>query len=122
MTDILTLEVGNLVAQVHTGIYSEETGRPQPLRISVRATMTPLKHHTPDSSLGASFDYMHIKQAATTEIETAGHFQLIEAVADHICASLFKREPCLQTITVTIVKTALSVHNEEIGITLKRRR
>ena len=35
MTDTLWLEVDGLIAQVLTGIYSEETHLPQPLRIGV---------------------------------------------------------------------------------------
>ena len=35
MRDTLTLEVNDLVVDVLTGIYSEETGKPQPLRISI---------------------------------------------------------------------------------------
>ena len=36
-SDSLTLEVNDLVVDVLTGIYSEETGKPQPLRISIAA-------------------------------------------------------------------------------------
>ncbi|MFN3799099.1 MAG: dihydroneopterin aldolase, partial [Sphingobium yanoikuyae] len=37
--DYLTLEVNNLHVDVLTGIYSEETHLPQPLRISIRAKL-----------------------------------------------------------------------------------
>ena len=37
--DYLVLEVDDLDVDVLTGIYSEETHLPQPLRISVRATL-----------------------------------------------------------------------------------
>ena len=39
MTDTLWLEVDGLTVDVLTGIYSEETHLPQPLRISVRAKL-----------------------------------------------------------------------------------
>lgn len=120
MKDWLTLEVEGLVAHVFTGIYSAETGRAQPLRISVRAALDPAPRFEPDTPLAASFDYMHIKRAATREIEEAGHFQLLEAVADHICNSLSARCDRLVSITVKIVKLAISEADEEIGITLGR--
>ena len=39
MTDTLWLEVDGLTVDMLTGIYSEETHLPQPLRISVRAKL-----------------------------------------------------------------------------------
>ena len=37
MKDTLTLRVADLETDVLTGIYSEETGKPQPLRITIEA-------------------------------------------------------------------------------------
>src|SRR3546814_16453320 len=37
MTDSLTLEVADLDVDVLTGIYSDETGKPQPFRLSITA-------------------------------------------------------------------------------------
>ena len=39
VNDSLILEVANIETDVLTGIYSEETGRPQPLRISITAAL-----------------------------------------------------------------------------------
>ena len=36
MADSLILELADFVHQVHTGIYSEETGQPQPLQFTVQ--------------------------------------------------------------------------------------
>jgi dihydroneopterin aldolase len=44
VTDTLWLEVAGLTTQVLTGIYSEETHLPQPLRISVRARLALADH------------------------------------------------------------------------------
>ncbi len=44
MTDTLWLEVDGLTVQVLTGIYSEETHLPQPLRISERAKLAIADH------------------------------------------------------------------------------
>ncbi len=52
MTDTLWLEVNGLTAQVLTGIYSEETHLPQPLRISVRAKLAMAGHYDPTTPLG----------------------------------------------------------------------
>ena len=43
--DYLTLEVNNLHVDVLTGIYSEETHLPQPLRISIRAKLRIADHY-----------------------------------------------------------------------------
>ena len=53
MADSLTLEVADLEVDVLTGIYSEETGKPQPLRISVSARLKPAHRYEPDTPLSA---------------------------------------------------------------------
>jgi dihydroneopterin aldolase len=50
------------------------------------------------------------------------HFKLIEAVADHICETLFLQDQRVEAVTVKIVKLALSEVDEKIGITLHRKR
>ena len=44
MNDSLILEVADFEHDVLTGIYSEETGRPQPLRFTIQVRMKPLRH------------------------------------------------------------------------------
>ena len=65
MNDSLILEVANIESDVLTGIYSEETGRPQPLRISITAALKPQDRYTPDCPLTASKNYMDLKHAAS---------------------------------------------------------
>lgn len=122
MKDQLTLEVADIVANVFTGIYSEETGQAQPLRISICASLDPQPFYTQETSLSDSFDYMRLKRAATLEIESAGHFQLIEAVADHICKSLFASSSRINSVNIKIVKLAISENGEEIGLNITRGR
>ena len=50
------------------------------------------------------------------------HFKLIEAVADHICETLFLQDDRIMWAEVKIVKLAISENGEEIGITLTRQR
>src|SRR3546814_8217997 len=78
--DFLTLEVNNLDVDVLTGIYSEETHLPQPLRISIRARLKVADHYDPDTPLSRSKNYMDLKHAATTALPEGQHFTLIEAV------------------------------------------
>ena len=47
---------------------------------------------------------------------------LIEAVADHICETLFVQDERVEAVTVKIVKLAISEAGERIGITLTRER
>lgn len=122
MVDSLFLEVANIETDVLTGIYSEETGRPQPLRISIRAQLKALDHYGPENHLSDSKNYMDIKWAATEGLPRGVHFKLIESVADHICDTLFAQDGRVLSVEVKIVKLAISERGEEIGITLTRER
>ena len=121
MNDSLILEVHDLVVNVLTGIYSQETHLPQPLRISISTTLDMVPHYTPDSPLSASKNYMTLKEAAT-KLPEGVHFTLIEAVADHIMDNLFADDPRISNIVVKIVKLAIAEDNEAIGITMSRGR
>ena len=121
MNDSLILEVHDLVVHVITGIYSQETHLPQPLRISISTTLDMAPHYVPDTPLSASKNYMTLKEAAT-KLPEGVHFTLIEAVADHIMDTLFADDPRISNIVVKIVKLAIAEDNEAIGITMSRGR
>ncbi len=121
-TDSLILEVTDLEVNVLTGIYSEETGKPQPLRITVQARYDIADRYDPDTPLDASKNYMDLKFAASEGLPKGVHFKLIEAVGDHICETLFVQDNRVQAVTVKIVKLAIAEANEKIGITLHRER
>ena len=121
MDDILTLEVHDLEVPVLTGIYSEETHLPQPLRISISVDLRCPPRFDPDTPLSGSKNYLDIKRAATRFPEGL-HFTLIEAVADHIAETLFLQDARVLRVTVTIVKLAIAEAGEAIGITLTRNR
>lgn len=122
MDDSLHLEVADFEHHVLTGIYSEETGQPQPLRFTIRARMKPLAHYAPDTTLDASKNYMDLKFAASEALPAGVHFKLIEAVADHVCETLFVQDRRVEAVTVRIVKLAIGEAGEQIGITLHRER
>jgi 7,8-dihydroneopterin aldolase/epimerase/oxygenase len=122
MQDRLTLEVHDLEVQVLTGIYSEETRLPQPLRISVSAELEVPDRFAPDTPLAASKNYLDLKHAATTALPQGVHFTLIEGVADHIAETLFLGDRRVRQVTVKIVKLAISEAGEAIGMTLVRHR
>ena len=122
MADSLYLELADFVHMVHTGIYSEETGRPQPLRFTVRAKLKAIPRYEPDTPLDASKNYMDLKFAASDAFPDGVHFKLIEAVAEHVCDTLFLQDERVEEVTVKIVKLALSEADEQIGITLTRER
>ena len=121
MADSLTLELADFEHLVHTGIFSEETGKPQPLRFSVAVKLKPAAHYDAETSLDASKNYMDLKFACSEALGDT-HFKLIEAVADHVCETLFLQDKRVEGVTVKIVKLALSVADEKIGITLHRDR
>jgi len=122
LADSLILEVADLEVDVLTGIYSEETGQPQPLRISIAARLRAADCYPPDTPLSASKNYMDLKFAATAALPPGVHFKLIEAVADHICETLFISDERVTSVTVKIVKLAISERGESIGMTLTRDR
>lgn len=121
MADSLHLELADYTHMVHTGIYSEETGQPQPLRFTVRVKLKAEPHYHADTPLDASKNYMDLKFACSDALGDR-HYKLIEAVADHICETLFLQDNRVEEISVKIVKLALSEADEEIGITLVRER
>ena len=122
MADSLILEVADFEHDVLTGIYSEETGRPQPLRFSITVQMKPAAHYAPDTPLDASKNYMDLKFAASQALPAGVHFKLIEAVADHVCETLFVQDSRVEAVKVKIVKLAISENGEQIGMTLSRER
>lgn len=122
MTDTLTLEVNDLEVDVLTGIYSEETHLPQPLRISIAADLKIQERYEAETPLESSKNYMDLKDAATTALPKGVHFKLIEAVADHIIETLFLQDKSIFRVTVKIVKLLISEKGEAIGITLSRAR
>ncbi len=122
MADSLILEVADFEVDVLTGIYSEETGKPQPLRITIQVRMKVADRYAPDTALSASKNYMDLKFAASEALPQGVHFKLIEAVADHICETLFLQDARVEAVTVKIIKLAISEAGEKIGITLTRER
>ena len=122
MRDLLQLQVHDLEVEVLTGIYSEETHLPQPLRISVTADIDIAVRFDPDTPLNASKSYIDLKHAATTALPKDVHFTLIEAVAEHVCDTLFVSDARVRRVEVRIVKLAIAEQGESIGITMVRHR
>ena len=120
--DTLTLQVEDFEVDVLTGIYSEETGKPQPLRFSICVRMQAAERYDPDTPLEASKNYMDLKAAASDALPQGLHFKLIEAVAEHICTTLFEQDGRIEACTVKIVKLAIAEAGEKIGMTLHRER
>ncbi len=122
MEDSLQLEVHDMEVPVLTGIYSEETHLPQPLRISITVDLRCPRRFDPDTPLSASKNYLDLKHAASTALPAGVHFTLIEGVADHICETLFLADARVLKVAVKIVKLAIAEAGESIGITLVRHR
>lgn len=122
MEDRLSLEVHDFEVPVLTGIYSEETHLPQPLRISMTVDLECPAHFAPDTPLAASKNYLDLKRAAKESLPPGVHFTLIEGVADHIAKSLIEQDQRVRRVTVKIVKLAIAEQDESIGITLVRNR
>lgn len=122
MDDLLQLEVADVEVQVLTGIYSEETHLPQPLRVSVTVDLVPPDRFEPSSPLSVSKNYLDLKRAITHALPADRHFTLIEAVADHVAETLFVQDARVRRVEVRIVKLAISLAGESIGIRMVRHR
>lgn len=121
--DILQLEVSGIEVDVLTGIYSEETHLPQPLRVSLVADLRlPAARYAPDTPLSHSKNYLDLKRAVTESLPEGLHFTLIEAVADHVCMTLFAQDERVLRVDIRIVKLAISQNGESIGIRMVRHR
>ena len=121
-SDRLTLHVRDLTVDVLTGIYSEETHLPQPLRISVTCQLDLPERFDPDTPLDASKNYLDLKHAATATLPPGRHFKLVEAVAEHIIETLMVGDRRVAWVEVAIDKLAIAEAGEAIGITLSRHR
>ena len=120
--DLLRLEVDDIAIDLLTGIYSEETHLPQPLRISIAVDLDPPGPFTPDTPLTASKNYLDLRDAVLKAIPRGRHFKLIEAIADHVSDTLFTGDPRVRRVLIKIVKLAISEDGEAIGMTLVRHR
>ena len=120
---LLQLEVSGIETMVLTGIYSEETHLPQPLRVAVTVDLALPDHRfAPDTPLSQSMNYMDIKAAVTDSLPEGLHFTLVEAVADHIAETLMLGDARVARVEVRIVKLAIAQAGESIGIRLVRHR
>ena len=122
MNDLLQLCVHDLEVPVLTGIFSEETHLPQPLRISITVDLDARERFDADTPLSESKNYMDLKHAATAALPPGIHFKLVEAVADHIAETLLFGDRRVARVEVAIVKLALSENGESIGIRRVRHR
>lgn len=123
MDDLLQLEVSGIEVPVLTGVYSEETHLPQPLRVSIVADLDlPAEPFAPETPLTASKNYLDLKRAVTEALPADRHFTLIEAVADHVAETLMVGDSRIARVEVRIVKLAISKGGEQIGIRMVRHR
>ena len=122
MRDSLTLQVHDFQVDVLTGVYSEETHLPQPLRISMDVELDMPERFAPETPLSASKSYLDLKHAASTALPPGVHFTLIEGVAEHIADTLFMQDRRVAKVTIKIVKLAIAEAGEAIGITMVRHR
>jgi dihydroneopterin aldolase len=119
---IVRLEVKDVRIDILTGIYSEETKLPQPISISVTADLPAPDRFEPDTPLSASKNYLDLRWAMDEAIPRNVHFTLIEAVAEHICDTLFVQDSRITRVEVSIIKLAICKNGESIGMTLVRNR
>ncbi|WP_164156131.1 dihydroneopterin aldolase [Sandarakinorhabdus rubra] len=122
MASELSLWVRDVEVPVLTGIYSEETGRPQPLRISIEAVLDAQAVYGPETPLSASHNYLDLKREIIAISTDGVHYKLVESVADTIIRRVLASDRRVSKVTVAVHKLAISEAGEAIGITLTRTR
>jgi 7,8-dihydroneopterin aldolase/epimerase/oxygenase len=121
-SDVVRLEVSDLVVDVLTGVHSEERHKAQPLKISVWADIAAPHRFAPDSPLSQSKNYLDVRRAVEEGLPGDLHFNLVESVAEHVIDTIMAQDARVMRVEVRIVKLALSQNGESIGMTLARER
>lgn len=112
-----TVFIKNWVLQAPVGLYEQEKGVTQRLRVSIAIVEA---DRGPASRLEDVIDYGALKARAGSII-TAQHHEFLETLADKI-AHLCLREPHAESVSVTLEKLDIFADCESCGVTLSKQR
>ena len=110
--------IRNLELPAHIGVYRQEEGRTQPVRINVDLAVEDLIDLGDD--LAKVVDYGVI-ETRIRELIAEGHIRLIETLAERIAAACFE-DARVRTVRVRVEKLAALTHAESVGIEIERTR
>jgi dihydroneopterin aldolase len=110
--------IRNLELEAHIGVYRQEEGRTQPVRINVDLATDDLAD-TGDM-LENVVDY-HVIEKRIRAIIAEGHVRLAETLAERIAAACFE-DIRVRTVRVRVEKLQALTHAESVGIEIERAR
>jgi dihydroneopterin aldolase len=117
-----TLFVTGLRLHARHGVYDEERAEGRLFEVDVEATAD-LRDPGRSDALHQTVDYRHLA-AAVVEVFGGPSQQLVEKLADDVCALLLGRHAPLRSVRVTVRKRATGVPGDPawVGVTVRRER
>ena len=110
--------IRNLELPAHIGVYRQEEGRTQPVRINVDLATDDFADA--QDMLENVVDY-HVIEKRIRAIIAEGHVRLAETLAERIAAACFE-DARVRTVRVRVEKLAALTHAESVGIEIERTR
>ena len=110
--------IRNLELPAHIGVYRQEEGRTQPVRINVDLATDDFADA--QDMLENVVDY-HVIEKRIRAIIAEGHVRLAETLAERIAAACFE-DARVRTVRVRVEKLEALSHAESVGIEIERTR
>ena len=110
--------IRNLELPAHIGVYRQEEGRTQPVRINVDLATDDIADA--QDMLENVVDY-HVIEKRIRAIIAEGHVRLAETLAERIAAACFE-DARVRTVRVRVEKLEALTHAESVGIEIERTR
>ena len=110
--------IRNLELPAHIGVYRQEEGRTQPVRINVDLATDEIADA--QDMLENVVDY-HVIEKRIRAIIAEGHVRLAETLAERIAAACFE-DARVRTVRVRVEKLEALTHAESVGIEIERTR
>jgi len=110
--------IRNLELPAHIGVYRQEEGRTQPVRINVDLATEEVADA--QDMLENVVDY-HVIEKRIRAIIAEGHVRLAETLAERIAAACFE-DARVHTVRVRVEKLEALTHAESVGIEIERTR
>jgi dihydroneopterin aldolase len=110
--------IRNLELPAHIGVYRQEEGRTQPVRINVDLATDDIADAK--DMLENVVDY-HAVEKRIRAIIAEGHVRLAETLAERIAAACFE-DPRVRTVRIRVEKLEALTNAESVGIEIERTR
>ncbi len=113
------IEVRGLRVSVVVGVLEHERHREQPVEMDLDLERS-LERAAQLDDVAATTDYGAVL-ALAARVARAGHFQLLEALADHVARAVLASDDALEAVTVTARKLRPPVAEDVATVGVRRR-